>query len=166
MSSNLNVPVIIWYFKESSRDLSHTKKRLWRKACGNWFMFTNFSFKTVFWFLHVSVLEEKQVVMFLPVSLWHFVSPLRSERRGAFWIVWNCHYHYDSAEKEGEKPQTFNERNTSSAHTHTIRRPEVVLSRTVKFYKRQTAVTPVWVHNMHWHSQILPQALNSVPFWE
>lgn len=115
----IRVPVIIWYFKESLRHFSHTKKRLWTKACGNWFMLANFSFKTVFWVLHVSVLEEKEVVMFLPVSLWHFVSPLHSERRGAFWIVWNCHYHCGSAEKEGRNHRLFM-KEIQAVHTHTI----------------------------------------------
>lgn len=119
MSSNLNVPVIIWYFKESLRDFSHTKKRLWMKACGNWFMFANFSFKMVFWFFaSVCVRGKKKVVMFLPVSLWHFVSPSHSERRGAFWIVWNCHYHCDSAEKQGENHK-FVMKEIQAVHTHT-----------------------------------------------
>lgn len=86
-------------------------------------MFANFSFKTVFWFfwfLQVSVLEKKKkVVMFLPFSLWHFVSPLRSERMGAFWIVWNCHYHCDSAAKEGENHK-FCMKETQAVHRHTI----------------------------------------------
>lgn len=132
------VPVIIWYFKESLRDFSHTKKRLWMKACGNWFTFANFSFKMVPWFLPVSVLEEREVVMSLPVWLWHSVSPWRSGRRAASWTVWNCHCHCGSAGKENTNLAW--KKHKQGIHTLSARR-EAAVSRTVKFCERQ-ALSP------------------------
>lgn len=83
------------------RDSSHEEKVVnestWQTICVCKF------FKTFFWLLQVSLLQKKKVVMFLPVSLWHFVAPLHFERRGAFWIALNCHYHCDSAENGSEK---------------------------------------------------------------
>ena len=46
--------------KVALRDFSHTKKKLWMKARGNWFMRANSCFKTVFHFSQVSMLEKKK----------------------------------------------------------------------------------------------------------
>lgn len=52
--------ILIYQRKVALRDSSHTKKSLWMKARGNWFMFANSSFRTVFRRLQVSTLEEKK----------------------------------------------------------------------------------------------------------
>lgn len=54
----------------------------------------------------MSVLDKKQAVTFLPVSLWRCAAPWHFEQRGAFWIALSCRYHCDSAEN-GSKHQIF-----------------------------------------------------------